>query len=495
MTSTYSTRQTRSSASVALMAALSALLVLLTVMVLLGWPLVWVVALVAVSTSALAVGGSTLLRWDSLIALLLLIIFFIPIGRYSFPSSLPFELEPYRVFVMGLVVLWLTSLLIDPRVRLRATGFEAPIITLLLIILSSEFVNFGSISDQGLFSEVAKQLTFFLSFIAVVYAVVSLTTTRVAIDRFLKVLAGGGALVAFLAIVEGRTGYNVFAHLQQVIPILEDRGLSRVEPGRGGLHRVYASSQHPIALGAALVMLVPVSIYLAKSSGRRVWWAAGALLIAGSLATISRTSVLMLFVELLVYVVLRPRDLKRLWMFVPIFIIALHVVLPGTLGTIKDTFLPKGGLITEQRQAQVGSGRVVTLGPSLGVWEAHPLFGVGYGTRIVEAGPKQNAHILDDQWLGTLLEVGLFGLLVWLWLLGAFVARMLRAARRSEDSDAWLFAGLAAAVGSFAVGMALYDAFSFIQVTFVMFILVAVGAASLRVTGVDTAAVAKGQVA
>jgi O-antigen ligase len=193
--------------------------------------------------------------------------------------------------------------------------------------------------------------------------------------------------------------------------------------------------------------------------------------------------VLMLGFELIVFAALRPRDVKRLWVLAPVFVVAIHIAIPGTLGTLKDTFFPKGGLIAEQRAAQVGSGRVVTLGPSLDVWESHPLLGVGYGTRIVVPGPKKNAYILDNQWLGTLLEVGVAGVVVWLFIFCTFVNRMLRAARGSphDHPDAWLFTALAAAVGAFAVGMFFYDAFSFTQVAIVMFVLLAVGSAALRV--------------
>ena len=160
----------------------------------------------------------------SSIAALLLVIFFIPIGRYSFPSTLPFELEPYRVYVAALIVFWLVSLLVDPRVRLQRSGLEAPIAALLLVIMLSEVGNLGTISEQNLYPEVAKQLNFFLSFVGVFFALVSLVTTRAAVDRILKVLVGGAAVVAVSAIYEARTGYNVFAHLQQVIPILENLG-------------------------------------------------------------------------------------------------------------------------------------------------------------------------------------------------------------------------------------------------------------------------------
>ena len=42
--------------------------------------------------------------WHGLLAGLILVILFIPIRRYSLPGNLPFELEPYRLLVIVLLV-------------------------------------------------------------------------------------------------------------------------------------------------------------------------------------------------------------------------------------------------------------------------------------------------------------------------------------------------------------------------------------------------------
>ena len=58
---------------------------------------------------------------------------------------------------------------------------------------------------------------------------------------------------------------------------------------------------------------------------------------------------------------------------------------------------------------------------------------------------------------------------------------MLRRAREDLDSpDAWLYAALGSSIASFAFGILFYDAFSFIQVTFFAFILIALGAMLLQ---------------
>ena len=48
--------------------------------------------------------------------------------------------------------------------------------------------------------------------------------------------------------------------------------------------RVFGSSQQPIALGEAPVVILPFAIYLARVSGRR-WWLAAVLLLLGAFAS------------------------------------------------------------------------------------------------------------------------------------------------------------------------------------------------------------------
>ena len=115
--------------------------------------------------------------------------------------------------------------------------------------------------------------------------------------------------------------------------------------------------------------------------------------------------------------------------------------------------------------------------------------GKGYGTLIVEEG-RANAPILDDQWLGTLLEIGAIGAIAWLWLMVRAVRRLGRRARDDLSDSGLLAAGLAASVTAFGIGMLTYDAFAFIQVTFLFFILLSFAAAALAMRDDPAAAAA-----
>ena len=188
----------------------------------------------------------------------------------------------------------------------------------------------------------------------------------------------------------------------------------------------------------------------------------------------------MLVVVGAVFVVLRPREMKRLWPALIPALVVIHFALPGTLGTLKQSFFPSGGLVAQQKAnpGYTGQGRIADVGPALSEWSQEPLLGRGYGTRVI-GSPGADGQILDDQWLGTLVETGIAGALGWLWLVASCVSRFGRRAR-GEAKEAWFFTSLAAAVSAFAAGMLFYDTFAFIQVTLLFFILVALGSVTLR---------------
>ncbi len=57
-----------------------------------------------------------------------------------------------------------------------------------------------------------------------------------------------------------------------------------------------------------------------------------------------------------------------------------------------------------------------------------------------------------------------------LWLFVRFVRRLGKKAKLERTPRGWLLAALAAAVAAFAESMLTYDALSFVQVTFLLFI-------------------------
>jgi hypothetical protein len=451
-----------------------------------GHPRVIFIGFAAALTAILVRGAAWLLAWRVLLALVVLLILFVPVQMYALPATLPFSLEPYRLLVAFVAFGWIGSLLVDSRVRLRAAGpVDIPLAAFAATVVAGEIANHSRVSSVG--SDVIKRLLFFASFGLLVYLIVSVVRTRRDVDFLIKTLVLGGAILGAFALIERRTGYNVFDHLSSFVP-----GLRQVVPpvdlSRGGTLRVIASSQHPIALGAAFVMLVPLALYLARAHGGR-WWVGLGLTVAGTFASFSRTPVLMLTVVLLVFIWLRPHEMKRLWPAVLPLLLAVHFALPGTIGSLKDTFFPSGGLIHQQEVGGVGSGRIATLGPALHRELApDPVLGEGFGTRVTEPDEVvrvPNAPILDDQWLGTLLETGIVGAFCIAWMFVRFTRRVGREAKEDDSWRGWLLACITASVAAYGVSMFTYDAFSFIQVTFILFITIAIGCVVYRLPRED----------
>jgi polysaccharide biosynthesis protein PslJ len=446
-----------------------------------------VLAPLVVLVAVLAAAHRALFRWHSLVGLILAVVLFVPIGRYKLPGNLPFNLELYRVVVALVVAAWLLSLLVDPAVRWRATPFDRPLLLLLACILLSEVTNPGRVNSYGSF--VAKTLTFFLSFVLVYFVIATQLRQRRSIDFLLRFLTVGGAVIGALGLVERRTHFNVFNHLHSFLPFLHYEpqiGTSIASLTRSGNLRVLGPAEHPIALGAMLVMIVPIAVYLTRTQGRR-WLIPTVLLLVGALATGSRTAVSMLLAEFVLFLIVKPRETRRLLPLAIPAVVVIHVLAPGALGGFKSALFPKGGLIAEQTRLaananpQLAGGRIRQIRPMVSEASRHPFFGEGLGTRITGFTVKErNAPILDDQWLNNLLDVGYIGFALWIWLFVRSIRMLLRGGRDSgDDGDEWLYYGLGASLLSFAIGMLTFDAFSFTQVYFVFWIVLGLSSALL----------------
>src|SRR5262245_11768799 len=126
------------------------------------------------------------LSWTSLVSLVIGVILFIPIRRYTLPFELPFSMEPYRLVMLVVATGWLVSLLVDPRVKTRSTGFGAPLLLFTAAALGSIIVNPAMVATVQ--SHVIKQLSYFALFVIVIALIASLVRTHEQIDTTVKVL-------------------------------------------------------------------------------------------------------------------------------------------------------------------------------------------------------------------------------------------------------------------------------------------------------------------
>ena len=437
------------------------------------------------------------LSWGGAVALLVLVVWTVPIKTYRLPVALPFSLELYRLLLIVLAGAWVVAIVSGAR-GISAAGLGKPVAVLGAVGVLSVVSNTRALTGAGLETQAIKSLSYFLGFLLAYLLVCSTLETVGAVELVVRALVLGAAVIGAFAIYEARTGYNVFDHLHKWFSFFQPTRAVQESARRGTRLRVRASAQHPIALGAALTMAVPLAAYLASRARTQarslVWAAAGALAVVGALTTVSRTVVSMALAMTIAGLAVRKRAVLRYWPLALVAAAAVHVAAPHALGSLYHSFFPKGGLVHSQtaRQGQTGSGRVADIAPGLRSWKQKPVFGHGLGTgkvsRSNEPGtivdPKTGAPIIfDDQYLNSLVSIGLVGLLGVLWFVWGTVRRLLGSARRLVGAEGDLVAACGVACTGFGVGMLTFDAFAFVQCTLLFFVIAALGLRTRALAG------------
>ena len=431
--------------------------------------------------------------WPNAVGLFMLVIWLIPARGYRLPITLPFNLEPYRIVLGGLFLALIVAAFLR-RAKLEVLGFGIPLAILAGTATVSAIMNYEDIGSAAGNPGAFRALSYYLGFLAVFVLVASTIKTHAGMDTVVRGLVLGATVVAVSAIYESRSGYNAFDHLAEWIPaLIREERTGFLE--RGGNLRVYASAQHPIALSAALFMTFPLALYLVGRAKTRLrsqlWGAAAAICAIGAVATISRTTVIMGIALLVVGLWVRGRHVLRFWPLLLVLPVAIHFAVPGALGGIYKAFVPEEGLTEDltTRSGERGSGRLADVEPGLRVWSESPLYGNGIGTQVTtgESGAAQTAEgaegaviFFDNEWLGTLVALGVLGILGTAWFVWGSLVTVGRFARRVPGPRSELAAVCAAAIGAFGVSMFVFDAFAFVQSTILFFAIAALGLQARR---------------
>ena len=242
---------------------------------------------------------------------------------------------------------------------------------------------------------------------------------------------------------------------------------------RSGLTRPSGTSTHPIEYGVVLTMVLPIAITFAmKSPTRR--WLYRAFLCAIAVAvflSISRSAMLCAGVALLVLAASWSAA-ARLRALVAMLAVAVLVYLtvPGMLGTITRLFTG----VTDDASVSSRTGSYELAGHFI---SNSPLLGRGFGTFL----PKY--WILDNGYLGLLIEAGVVGL-GGLLILFATAATAARRARRMaiDEFDRGLSQALLASIAAGACSLAFFDTFAFPQSAGCIFLILGMAGAMRRLT-------------
>ncbi|NQX29250.1 O-antigen ligase family protein [Microbacteriaceae bacterium VKM Ac-2854] len=427
-----------------------------------------------------------LFSWTGATFAFLAIVMFIQVRHYSLPVPFSFALEPYRVIIILMAVCGVVALLIDPKFVWRKTvfgwGFAAFVGTSLLSVA----FNVAGISESGMGGGMLGALLNILLMLAIFF-IIRLTLRNAAmVEAILTFLVWSAVVVAFVAVIERATHQNLLLKLDTFLPL---KVISDADPTayRAGGSRAFASSQHPIALAVMFTMMIPVAMYLSKWArwpfneiNRRIIYSGviGALLI-GVVTAVSRTAIVTLGVMFLITLICRPK-LGGILFAASLPILGLgFLFMPKVFGDTIGSFFNPDELIASQYTSagMAGAGRLADLEPAMRIVSQHPLFGTGIGSRQV-VGDAKNAFILDNQWLGTLMDsgaVGIIGLSIF-FLVPIVLLLRYSFKRTSLPQYASLAFALAVVAIGYTVAAYFYDAFGFFQTYMLFYVFLAIGA-------------------
>ncbi len=292
------------------------------------------------------------------------------------------------------------------------------------------------------------------------------------LDIVLKAMVLGGAFAGGVAFLQFFAGFDPAAALKAPGLTLV-RVITAIDT-RSGYRRVAGTAVHPIEFGVVMAMTLPLALHFALHAPpgwRKTWhWGCTALIGLALPLSLSRTAILGLAV--VGVMLLATWSWKRRLRALAVLAVAingLQFVVPGLFGTLRSLF---ANLAIDPSV----QGRTSDYSLAGDLIAANPLFGRGFRTFIPEeyilhTGQGGGTLILDNQYLGTLIETGIFGLvmLVGLLLAGVLCARGAR--RRSTDpSTRDLAQSLAATVMVGVLSFATFDGLSFPMATNVLFL-------------------------
>jgi len=280
-------------------------------------------------------------------------------------------------------------------------------------------------------------------------------------DVLVRRVVMAGALLSTLAMLQFFTGQPLIDRIS--FPGLSPNGSLAWVATRAGFSRPAATAIHPLEFAAAITMILPLAITLARTDRTRNvffrWYPVWAMAL-GAVISISRSAIISGIVGLVVLAIAWP-PISR-WIAavsITVFTFGVGLVIPGLVGSLVDLF---GGIANDgsalSRSSSYSMAREFI--------DRAPIFGRGYSTFL----PRY--RILDNQFLGLMIEVGAVGLIAFIALLMTAVVCAERTRRLAVDETTKELAhAFSAAILAGACALAFFDGLSFPMCGGVLFLL------------------------
>ncbi|MDX6649427.1 MAG: hypothetical protein QOJ97_1378 [Solirubrobacteraceae bacterium] len=411
-----------------------------------------------------------LLPW--LLALFLAMLWLIPFDSTQLRIDAPIDLKLDRLLIMVIAITWLASLFAGGRAtpRWRPTAIDALVLAFAGIALLSVVLNIATLVKLGESDLAFKRISLLASYVTFFF--VMATTVRPGeVRAFVRLFMGLGAVCAVGTLVQyfDPSHVNRFhTWWQQLLPdsLFAFRpigGMSRFAPVP-----ITGPTIHALALAAMFAMVLAfaiVGILQSRKDTHKIGYALlTALYLGAVLATSRKTGAFASLGAIGLLCAYRPREMLRLAPFVVVVFMALLWLRPSAVEQQVKQVQPSK--ISAGASGQARSADYEAIVPDV----RHKLLtGRGWGTYAAK-----KYRVLDNQYLGLLIETGLLGLAAFALLVISIPVVAYRVVRQRHPGRAPPALAAAAGAVSFGVAMALFDALAFPQGPYMLFFLGAI---------------------
>jgi O-antigen/teichoic acid export membrane protein/O-antigen ligase len=328
-----------------------------------------------------------------------------PLGAFGSPAS-----------VVGLAAfgLWASSSMQPELLPRKVVPLRVAIAVFWLPGLISYAVMHLNVRDTDEVNAADRWLLFMLAWTGVALLAAEGLRNRDEVLRVLRVAVAGTAFSSIVAILQARLGFDYTTHIAK-LPGLSVAGTLDSVLQRAGLNRPAGTATHPIEFGCVLAMALGPALVLAqhdRSQSKTRRYFALAVIAMGVPLAVSRSAIVNALIVAAFWFAAASRPQRvRGAVAGAALAVAVFLTSPGLIGTLRQYF------------GSVGTDDSITTRTDDYAAVAHyirhsPLIGRGPMTFL----PKY--RILDNQFLGQLIETGIIGtvaLLAYLmlpWIIG-----------------------------------------------------------------------------